>query len=103
MDNIQAVIKKRFDHDAAKQILSEKYEAKMLFAAFGGMWKAGPDLLSILFQYNDCPTSTQIVLLDEYGNPCQVMVFELYDLTKERWQEQMNAWYLEFGELQNKR
>jgi len=96
-------IRQHFDHDAAKQILKEKYEAKMLFAAFDGMWKAGPELLSTLhlFVYDD--TTTKTVLIDEYGNPCEVVIRELFDQAGERWQEQMNGWYEEFEELQKQR
>ena len=32
----------RFDHAAARRVLKEKYEAKMVFAYGGGMWRAGP-------------------------------------------------------------
>ena len=94
-------IRRHFDHDAAKQILKEKYEAKMLFVAFDGMWKAGPDLITILNLYHGI--LTEVVLLDEYGNPCEVNAVSLLAQSKERWQEQMNAWHLEFTELQKQR
>jgi len=98
--DLTANIKRRFDHDAAKQVLKEKYEAKMLFAAFGGMWKAGPDLLCLtkLLGQKD-----EIVLLDDYGNPCKVNPLELCELAGSRWQEQLNAWHHEFEELQKQR
>ena len=38
----------RFEHAAARQLLKEKYQAKMLFAYNGGMWKADPTLLVLL-------------------------------------------------------
>jgi len=95
-----ANVRKKFDHDSAKQVLKEKYEAKMLFAAFGGMWKAGPELLSLLTAVGTTP---EIVLVDEYGNPCKVTSLELYNMVATRWQEQMNAWYAEFTEMQSKR
>ena len=98
--DLTANIKRRFDHDAAKQVLKEKYEAKMLFAAFGGMWKAGPDLLCLTKLLGHMPG---MVLLDEYGNPCKVVPFELHELAAGRWQEQMNAWHHEFEELQKQR
>ena len=94
-------VRRFFDHDAAKQTLKEKYEAKMLFTAFGGMWKAGPDLLSLTKLAFEA--SEVLVLLDEYGNPCRVQPQELYIQANERWQEQMNAWHAEFEELQKKR
>ena len=72
----------------------------MLFAAFGGMWKAGPELLSITW---GCHDLNDVVLLDEYGNPCKVKPTELRMQAWERWQEQMNGWYHEFTELQKNR
>lgn len=101
MKKQQAVkqIKRYFDHDAAKQILKEKYEAKMLFTAFGGLWKAGPELLTLLQSTN----YVEMVILDQYGNPCKVERKALFDLVEERWYEQMNGWYTEYSGLQNKR
>jgi hypothetical protein len=93
-------IKARFDHESAKQILKEKYEAKMLFAAYGGMWKAGPNLLSALALL---PNPALAILIDEYGNPCQINASELYIKAQLRWQEQMNAWHREYEKLQGQR
>jgi len=93
--DIQNLIKhsrERFDHEAAKRILKEKYEAKMLFAYNGGMWRAGPELLTALMV---CP-GDEAVLLDLYDTPCPVAVSELRSIAQRRWQEQMNAWYVEF-------
>lgn len=95
-------VRRHFDHDAQKQILKEKYEAKMLFTAFGGMWKASPELLTLLHLWHGT-TDPSAILLDEYGNPCQVNVFELFEQAKERWQEQMNAWHQEYTEMQKQR
>lgn len=89
-----------FDYDAQKQILKEKYEAKMLFTAFGGLWKACPELLNIL---NCIPFNQEVVLIDEYGNPCKVNRDDLFAEAYKRWQEQMNGWYHEYSEMQQKR
>ena len=40
-ENIVAHARARFDHEAAKRVLKEKYQAKMLFAYRGGMFRAG--------------------------------------------------------------
>jgi hypothetical protein len=53
----------RFDHAVAKRLLKEKYEAKMLFAYAGGMWRAGPELLTLLAV---CPDRDSAVILDLY-------------------------------------
>lgn len=90
----------RFDHEAAKKLLNEKYEAKMLFAHGGGMWRAGPDLLNLL---STCDDLDLAVILDLYGVPVEIKVSTLYALARERWQEQMNAWLLEYQTLAQQR
>jgi hypothetical protein len=85
----------RFDHAAAKQLLKEKYEAKMLFAYRGGMWRAGPELLSTL-GFCRITKDADIVLLDLNETPVKINTLELWNLAAERWQEQMNAWHVEF-------
>jgi hypothetical protein len=88
----------RFDHVTAKRVLKEKYEAKMLFAYSGGMWRAGPELLTVLAT---CPDE-YAVILDLYETPVQVDVRELELAVQQRWQEQMNAWLAEH-EANNKK
>jgi hypothetical protein len=90
----------RFDHAQAKQVLKEKYQAKMLFAYAGGMWKAGPELHSTIFT---CGRMGQVVLLDLYENPVMVDTTELMTMSQQRWQEQMTAWHIEYEELNKKR
>lgn len=89
----------RFDHESARKILQEKYEAKMMFAYRQGMWRAGPDLLVLL---SAC-THAQPVILDLYGAPIHVDRDELKELAMSRWQEQMTAWLVEYNDLQNQR
>jgi hypothetical protein len=90
----------RFDHETARRLLKEKYQARMLFAYHGGMWRAGPELLTVL---HACPVEDDIVLLDLYEKPVKVNPGELQRLTHDRWQEQMNAWLVEHDELSKKR
>lgn len=85
----------RFEHAAARRLLREKYQAKMLFAHAGGMWQAGPNLLATLAA---CPDTTAVIE-DSYGNPVKVDVGELKKLCQERWQEQMSAWLIEHVEI----
>lgn len=99
-DNLIAHARSRFDHVAAKRVLKEKYEAKMLFAYRGGMWRAGPELLTLLHAQL---VEDDIVLLDLYDNPVKVNPLELQHLTQDRWQEQMNAWLVEYEEISKKR
>ena len=98
-DDLIAHARARFDHVAAKRVLKEKYEARMLFALAGGMWRAGPELLTVLAV---CPDETA-VLLDLYETPVQVDVAELELAAQQRWQEQMNSWLAEHEELRKQR
>ena len=88
----------RFEHAAARRLLKEKYQAKFTFAHAGGMWLAGPELLTVL---KLC--SGESVILDLYENPVKINTLELYELAAERWQEQMNAWLVEYNEINKKR
>jgi len=101
MDNNHLIAhsRARFDHAAAKRVLKEKYQARMLFAHAGGMWQAGPELLSLLAV---CPDA-EAVILDLYQIPVRITVSELQDLALQRWQEQMNAWLIEHDALAQQR
>jgi uncharacterized protein YcgI (DUF1989 family) len=89
----------RFDHYQARTVLKEKYQAKMTFAHAGGMWRAGPELLTVLAV---CPDESA-VLLDLYETPVKVDIRELELAAQQRWQEQMNAWMVEHEELNRNR
>ena len=89
----------RFDHVAAKHVLKEKYEARMVFALAGGMWRAGPELLTVLAV---CPDESA-VLLDLYETPVKIHVRELELAAQQRWQEQMNGWLVEHEEFRKQR
>jgi len=89
----------RFDHAAARRVTKEKYEARMLFAHAGGMWRAGPELQMTLLT---CPDS-EAVILDLYENPIRINIQELLVLSQQRWQEQMNAWLVEHQQLNQQR
>jgi hypothetical protein len=98
-DNIIVQARARFDHAAAKRALKEKYQAKLSFAYNGGLWLAGPELLATLAACAG-PTS---VLLDLYDTPVQVVANEFRDIVRTHWQEQMNAWLVEYEELNKNR
>jgi hypothetical protein len=98
-DNLISHARARFDHVAARRVLKEKYQAKMLFAHNGGMWRAGPELLVLLATV---PPGDAVVL-DLYETPVQVNPEQLRLLAMSRWQEQMNAWLVEHEQLNKKR
>jgi hypothetical protein len=98
-EDLIAHARSRFNHESARRLLKEKYEARMLFAHAGGMWCAGPELLVLLATV---PPS-DAVILDLYENPIQVNPEQLRGLAMQRWQEQMNAWLVEHEQLNKQR
>lgn len=98
-ENIVAHARARFDHAAAKRTLKEKYQAKLTFAYRGGMWQAGPELITLLRGRSE----VDIVLLDLYENPVRVNAPQLLREAEQRWQEQLNAWLVEYDELSKNR
>jgi len=98
-DNLIAHARARFDHVAARRVLKEKYQAKMLFAHAGGMWRAGPELLVLLATV----PPGDAVILDLYDTPVQVNPEQLRLLVMGRWQEQMTAWLVEHEQLNKQR
>jgi hypothetical protein len=99
-EDLVAHARARFDHVAARRVLKEKYSARMLFAYQGGMFRAGPELLTLL---HACPVEDGIVILDIYENPVKVNPGELQRLAHDRWQEQMNAWLVEHEKTNQQR
>ena len=99
-DQLVAYSRARFDHETARRVLKEKYQAKMTFAYRGGLWRAGPELNNMIFT---CGHMGEIVLPDLYENPVKVDSKELMALSQERWNEQMNAWLVEYEELNKQR
>jgi hypothetical protein len=72
----------------------------MVFAHAGGMWRAGPDLLTTLLS---CAQDKDVVILDLYETPIRINVTELFAKAHERWQEQMNAWQVEWEKTNQNR
>jgi hypothetical protein len=97
-DELVAHARARFDHAAARRTLKEKYQAKFTFAHAGGMWQAGPELLTTL----KCCTGS-VVILDLYETPVRVNADEFYEQVLQRWQEQLNAWLVEYEQLNQNR
>lgn len=99
-DALIAHARTRFDHVTARRVLKEKYQARMIFGYCGGLWRAGPELLTVL---QAVPVEDDVVLLDLYDTPVKISPLELQHLVFDRWQEQLNAWLVEHDELSKKR
>ena len=99
-DALIAHARTRFDHVTARRVLKEKYQARMIFGYCGGLWRAGPELLTVL---QSIPVEDDVVLLDLYDTPVKISPLELQHLVFDRWQEQLNAWLVEHDGLSKKR
>ena len=101
-DNLISHARARFEHSTAKRTLKEKYQGKLIFAYAGGMWQAGPELINTLTASLE-HGQQGLVLLDLYETPIMVDYKELLKLSKDRWQEQMTAWLIEYEKLNKNR
>lgn len=92
--------KARFNHNSSKAYLKDKYEAKLIVANQGGLWKVTPELLTFL----DSSESEDIILVDSYGSPVMVQNrLELLQKARDTYHEVMVQWSSELKELENNR
>ena len=91
--------KARFAHNSAKDYLKEKYEAKLLVAEQGGLWKADKETISFLTAF----LNEEVVLMDTFNNPVKVNRQDLKDKLCETYYRVMNEWHDEWKELESKR
>jgi hypothetical protein len=89
----------RFEHAAARRIVKEKYQAKLIFAHSGGLWRADPELLVLLATV----PPGDVVILDLYETPVRVNPEELRQIAVLHWQECMNAWSVELDQINKTR
>lgn len=91
--------KARFSHNAAKAYLKEKYEARLIVAEQGGLWRANTNTISFL---NSIQMDT-VVLIDTFENPVEVNRSELLTKLTETYDSVMREWLNEWAELEKKR
>ena len=93
--------KARFSHNSAKEYLNDKYNAKLIVADQGGLWKA--DLQTITFLYSTPVAKDEVVLIDTFNNPVKVHAMQLYHKLRETYDSVMEEYYNEWKELESKR
>ena len=94
--------KARFAHNSAKEYLKEKYEAKLLIAEQGGLWRADQQTIAFLTVMPDGGPD-KLILMDTFDNPVLVDRSELLSKLKKVYRSVMADWYNEWKELENKR
>lgn len=91
--------KARFQHNAAKDYLKEKYRDKTLLAEQGGLWRADKETIAFLNSFD----SEKIVLIDTYNNPVEVDRTHLLLKLQMVYQTVMEEYLKEWKELEAKR
>jgi hypothetical protein len=91
--------KSRFNHNAAKAYLKDKYDARLLVADQGGLWRADQATISFL---STCPMKPMI-MLDTFGNPVQVFGPALLKILFQTYQTVMTEWHQEWTDLEGER
>jgi hypothetical protein len=91
--------KARFNHNAAKSYLKEKYETRLIVAEQGGLWRANLQTINFL---NNSQSET-VILVDSFENPVEVNRTELLAKLNETYESVMREWLNEWAELEKKR
>ena len=92
----------RFNHNSAKAYLKEKYDAKLLVADQGGLWKADQQTITFLSVVSN-DWDDRVILMDTFQNPVLVDRSELLSKLKKVYNNVMLEWYNEWKELESKR
>lgn len=99
IETLLAETKAKFNHNAAKAYLKEKYRNKLILAEQGGLWKA--DLHTI--NYLNSQNSDTLILIDTFDNPVKIDRKELLSKMIDTYNNVMNEWYEEWQKLEKKR
>lgn len=94
--------KARFNHNSAKTYLKEKYDAKLLVADQGGLWKADQQTIAFLAAMSN-DWDDNVVLMDTFDHPVSVDRIELLAKLKDVYHNVMTEWYKEWKELESRR
>ena len=96
---IIAESKARFNHNAAKLQLKDKYDSKLIVAEQGGLWKVTCELVGFLATSTD----DTVILVDNFENPVLVNRMALHEVLSKTYNNTMQLWYNEWKELESKR
>lgn len=91
--------KARFNHNSAKSYLAEKYNAKLLVAEQGGLFRADTQTIAFLNSF----TQYHIVIVDTFDNPVKVVRSELLYKLQDVYMEVMDEWQSEWQGLEGQR
>lgn len=96
MDDLRTQAQLAYDRALAQKNLQERMQARMILAHEGGLWNCDQSLISLLSCYQD---ADEIFLLDANQIPRKIKTKELLLLIKQRHQEVLNEWAVEYSKL----
>ena len=96
MDSIRDQVARSYDRALAKKNLQESISARLMLAHAGGLWSCDVTLIAMLQSYVDEP---KIVIPDAQSIPHEINPRTLLELVKQRHQEVMNDWLIEYRNL----
>lgn len=88
-------VRQATDIQINKKLIRETVKTNLHFTYNGGMFLASPELLSFVATWPD----QTLFLADVYENPIEINRLEFYDLAKQHYQVQMNAWHQQYQEI----
>lgn len=94
-----AEAKARFNHNAAKAQLKDKYDGKLIVADQGGLWRADQQFISFLSSMTD----PKLIVIDTFDNPVEVSRAELLVKLVATYNKVMTDWHNEWKEIESKR
>lgn len=100
--NTQTLIseaKARFNHNAAKDYLAEKYENKLIVAEQNGLWRADAQTIGLLNSFK----TSKMILIDTFSNPVEVDRKQLLTALQSVYNTVMTDWHGEWKSLESKR
>ena len=84
-----------YDRAVSKKNIMQTMQSRMILDYAGGVFYINPEFIAFLNAWTD---DKEIVLLDSYDIPVQVNVQELLKLSKQRYQEYLNEYALQYKE-----
>ncbi len=94
--DLQEVAKQRFDFNSFKQTVKEKIQTQLTVVHNNGLFKATPELISLVTVLQQRPHGEFIYLEDAYGNPVEANADELLTRLVDAHQFAHNNWFIEF-------
>jgi hypothetical protein len=91
-ENLKSLADSKFKHALFRKNLRERIESQLSIAHNGGLFKASPELISVLH----CWTDDELVIEDLYNNPVKCNRSQLLTALKEAYQFALNAWHVDF-------